>query len=334
MLDRQPVGVALIGVGYWGPNLLRNLAGSADVNLVAVVDLDESRREFVARQHSSVKVTADIADVVADPAVEAVVVATPADTHADLAVRLLTAGKHILVEKPLATSVSEVDRIADAAGDRVVMAGHTFLFNPAVRYLKAMIDAGDLGEIRYITSQRLNLGRVRSDVDAWWNLAPHDVSIVSYLLDDAPVRHVRRVGGAYLQDRIDDVVFATLEYETGVLAHLHVSWLDPLKVRKMVVVGSQRMAVYDDVADDKIAVFDKGIEPVARLGEGMDYDLAPMAFNLRQGDVRLPLVRWEEPLKLEIDHFIACVRGEAECWTGLAHARRVVDVLERAGHAQ
>jgi len=221
------------------------------------------------------------------------VIATPAATHFELAMQCLEAGKHIMVEKPLATSVAEVDAIAGAAkkAGRVAMAGHTFIYNDAVRFLKKLIDNGELGELRYIYSQRLNLGRIRSDVDALWNLAPHDVSIIQYLLGDPQPVSVARQGMDYIQKGIDDVVFMHLVYPNKVMAHIHVSWLDPHKVRQMTIVGSKKMAVYDDVADAKIAIYDKGIEPKAVLGQRMDYDQPqPLQFMHRSGDILLPRV--------------------------------------------
>lgn len=230
----------------------------------------------------------------------------------------------------MATKVEEVDRIAELASTTglVAMAGHTFLFNSAVRHLKDLIMRGDLGEVRYIYSQRLNLGRIRSDVDALWNLAPHDISIIQYLLDNREPLSVQRSGMAFIQESVDDVVFLNIQYPGKVLGHVHVSWLDPHKVRKLTVVGSKKMAVYDDVADHKIAVYDKGIEPKAVLGENMDYDKGlPPVFVHRSGDVHMPAIKWEEPLKTEIRHFLDCILGREKCLTGPEHAREVVRIL-------
>jgi len=246
----------------------------------------------------------------------------------------LEAGKHVLVEKPLATSVAEVDQLAavSAGNGLVVMAAHTFLYNDAVRYLKGLIESGELGEVRYIYSRRLNLGRIRSDVDALWNLAPHDVSIIQYLLDDQQPESVSRTGMAFIQPDIEDVTFLHIKYPGKIMAQVHVSWLDPHKVREMTVVGSKKMVVYDDVADNKIAVYDMGIEPKAVLGERMDYDKpVPMQFVHRSGDIHFPKINFREPLKVEIDHFLDCIEGKSECLTGPAHAREVVRILEASG---
>src|SRR5205085_10542585 len=264
---------------------------------------------------------------------DAVIIATPATTHFHLACQALRAGKHVFVEKPLATRVSEVDELAACAKERglIVMAGHTFVYNSAVRYVKRLIDAGELGDVRYIYSQRLNLGRIRTDIDALWNFAPHDISIIQYWLDDRDPVSVSRQGMAYMQDGIDDVVFLNLEYPGKVIANIHVSWLDPQKVLKIIVVGSRKMVVYDDVADNKIAIYDKGIDRKAILGQNMDFDNPQRAqFNYRSGDILFPEVKFTEPLRLEAEHFSDCILNSRKPLTGTAHARTVVSILERA----
>ncbi len=327
------VQVAQIGVGYWGPNLLRNLVANKRCNVSAVVDLSPERREFVRGLYPAIKVKENAEEVIHDPGIEAVVIATPVATHFDLAMRALAAGKHIFVEKPMARSVAEVDEIGRLATEKnlVAMVGHTFLFNSAVRYVKKMIDAGDLGDIRYIYSQRLNLGRIRSDVDSLWNLAPHDISIIQYWLGDPKPLTVVRRGVDFIQDNIDDVVFVSIMYPNKIMANIHVSWLDPLKVRLMVVVGSKKMVVYDDIADNKIAVYDKGIDRKADMGENKDSKNPHRpAFDHRSGDVLLPMIDFKEPLKVEIDHFIDCIQNGTTCLTGVDHARKVVEILSTA----
>ena len=327
------IKIAQIGVGYWGPNLLRNLASSSRCSLTHVAEKSADRRTFVSSSYPAIKIVNDSAEIFASPKVDAVVISTPAHSHHALAMAALSAGKHILVEKPMATSVTEVEEIGRLAAEKglVAMVGHTFLFNPAVRYLKQLIDSGDLGEIRYIYSQRLNLGRIRSDVDALWNLAPHDISIIQYLLDNRAPLAIRRTGMDFVQKGIDDVVFLNIEYPGKVLAHVHVSWLDPHKVRSLTVVGSKKMAIYDDMAEHKIAVYDKGIDPKAVLGQSMDYDqIQPPSFVHRSGDIHCPAIVWKEPLKAEIDHFFDCIEGGVTCLTGPAHAREVVRILASA----
>jgi predicted dehydrogenase len=326
--------IAQIGCGYWGPNLLRNFSSLKSCRVKTVVDGSPERRAFVTANFPRTNAVPDHEAVLADSEIDAVVIATPAATHFGLARAALLAGKHVFVEKPMATTGAEVDELARiAAGKKLIaMVGHTFIYNAAVRYVKKLIESGDLGEIRYIYSQRLNLGRIRSDIDALWNFAPHDISIIQYWLGDPVPLSVSRRGMAYMQDGIEDVVFLSLTYPGKIMANIHVSWLDPQKVRKMIVVGSKKMVVYDDVADDKIAIYDKGIDRRAVLGENMDFDTPrPPEFNYRSGDILLPQIKFVEPLRVEAEHFLDCIRNQAPPLTGLAHAREVVSILEQAG---
>jgi predicted dehydrogenase len=325
--------LAQFGCGYWGPNLLRNFSALPGCRVKYVVDSSVERRGFVESNFPLSRAVETHQTVLDDPGVDGVVIATPAASHFSLANQALEAGKHVFVEKPLATKVAEVDELSRRAAERnlVVMAGHTFIYNAAVRHVKQLIDAGDLGEIRYIYSQRLNLGRIRADIDALWNFDPHDISIIQYWLGNSEPVSVSRQGMAYVQDGIDDVVFLSLEYPNKVIANIHVSWLDPQKVRKMIVVGSSKMVVYDDIAENKIAIYDKGIDRKAILGENMDFDSPrPLQFNYRSGDILLPQVRFTEPLRLEAEHFRDCVLNSQVPLTGLSHARTVVSILERA----
>jgi predicted dehydrogenase len=326
------VTLAQFGCGYWGPNLLRNFSTVSGCRVRYVVDSSAARRAFVETNFPQVQAIATGEQAFADPAVNAVVIATPAETHFELAKQALAAGKHVFVEKPLATKSAEVDELAALAASRalILMVGHTFIYNAAVRYVKQLIDSGDLGEIRYIYSQRLNLGRIRSDIDALWNFGPHDISIIQYWLGDQEPVSVFRQGMAFIQDRIDDVVFLNLEYPSKVIANIHVSWLDPQKVRKMIVVGSRKMVIYDDVADSKIALYDKGIDRRAILGQNMDFDQPRQQFDYRSGDIVLPQVKFVEPLRVEAEHFRDCILNGTEPITGSRHARSVVSILERA----
>ena len=332
-MSAKPLVLAQFGCGYWGPNLLRNFSALPNCTVKYVVDSSEERRAFVESNFPRSTAVETNQPVLDDPAVDAVVIATPAASHFALAKQVLEAGKHVFVEKPLATKVAEVDELSRCAEERnlVVMTGHTFVYNSAVRYVKGLIDSGELGEVRYIYSQRLNLGRIRSDIDALWNFAPHDISIIQYWLGNPEPVSICRQGMAYMQDGIDDVVFLSLEYPGKVIANIHVSWLDPQKVRKMIVVGSSKMVVYDDIADNKITIYDKGIDRRAILGENMDFDHPRMAqFNYRSGDILIPQVKFAEPLRVEAEHFADCIRTSREPLTGLSHARTVVSILERA----
>jgi predicted dehydrogenase len=324
------LNITQIGVGYWGPNLLRNIVANKRCQITKVVELSSERRDYVKGLYPNILVTDRIEQVIQDSLIDAVVIATPVDTHFDLAMQALEAGKHILVEKPLARSVEEVERIGKKVREKnlVAMVGHTFLFNAAVRYVKQLIDSGELGNIRYIYSQRLNLGRIRSDVDALWNFGPHDISIIQYWLGNPTPLSVINRGIDYIQNGINDVVFMNIIYPGKIMANIHVSWLDPQRVRSMTVVGSKKMVVYDDIAENKIAIYDKGIDRIAILGKNMDYDNPLFQnFNIRSGDILLPKIDFQEPLKVEIDHFIDCIVNGTECITGIDHAKKVVEIL-------
>jgi len=325
------INMAQIGVGYWGPNLLRNLVANKVCEVKKVVDLAFERQNYVRNLYPAIEVSGDVDDVMEDPCIDAVVIATPAKTHFKLAIRALEKGKHVLVEKPMASSGEEVDQLAEVAGRNklVAMVGHTFLYNNAVRYLKKLIDSGMLGSIRYIYSQRLNLGRIRSDVDAFWNFAPHDISIIQYLLDDPEPLAKTKTGMDYVQEKIDDVIFMSILYPNKIIANIHVSWLDPVKVRRMTVVGTKKMVVYDDLADSKIAVYDKGIDRIAKLGVNMDFDHPGglSRFNHRSGDILFPKINFPEPLKIETSHFLDCIEKGTECLSDCKHAKKVVGIL-------
>lgn len=326
------LNIAQIGIGYWGPNLLRNLMTNKRCNVTRVVDLSADRRDYVNGLYPAVKTSDDVMDVINDPEIDAVVIATPVKSHFELAMAALKAGKHILVEKPMATSSAEIEEMEKVATEKklTAMAGHTFIFNAAVRYVKELIDSGTLGEVRYICSQRLNLGRIRNDVDALWNFAPHDISIIQYWLGDPEPIEIHNMGMDFIQSGINDVVFSNIKYPNKVMANIHVSWLDPRKVRQMTIVGSKKMVVYDDIAENKIVIFDKGIEPQATLGDNMDYDNQHFrTFQYRSGDILMPKIQFDEPLKVEIDHFIDCMEGKESCITGVDHAKKVVGILEQ-----
>jgi len=320
--------LAVIGVGYWGPNLVRVFSQHPRVGRVTACDIDPARLERISQLHPAVELERDAERVFADPAIDAVVVALPVAQHYDMARRALEAGKHVLVEKPLAATAEEGEALCRLASDRrrVLMVGHTFLFNAAVRKVKSYIDSGELGQVYYVYAQRLNLGIVRRDVDALWNLAPHDVSIILHWLGAGLPEEVVCHGASYLQPEVDDVSFMIMRFAGGLLAHVHVSWLDPGKVRRMTVVGSSKMAVYDDTsAEARVKLFDKGIDRQnidRNLGEFEDFG----QFQLinRAGDLLIPNVRFAEPLRAEADHFVACIADGIE---PIADGRNGLDVL-------
>lgn len=327
----EKITIGQIGCGYWGPNVLRNFSAQPGCWVKYVAEINPERQAYVRANFPRSQVVSQLDALLSDSEVDAVVVATPAASHHALAKQVLESGKHVFVEKPLATSTEQADELVNlaAASGKTLMVGHTFLYNAAVRYAKKLLADESLGQLYYIYSQRLNLGQVRSDVNAWWNLAPHDVSILMYLMNDERPVSVSAVGVSYIQPGIEDVVFATLKWASGVTGHIHVSWLDPGKIRKMTLVGSRKMVVYDDVSDDKIKVYDKGVDRVPKIGERMDYDQSgDYQLIHRTGDILLPKIAFQEPLKTEAAHFLQCLRDGQQPLTGPQHARDVVAVLE------
>ncbi len=330
------VNVALVGLGYWGPNLARNLAILDGATLHTMCDARLERLERLQRQYPGTRATTDYESVLADDTIQAIVLATPVATHYDLARRALTAGKHVLVEKPLAKTTAECRDLVELAAQerRTLMVGHVFLYNAAVRRMKEYIDSGELGDVRYIYSQRLNLGQVRTDVNALWNFAPHDLSILMYWLDAVPERVIAR-GYSYVQPGIEDVVFMTLDFPNHVGANVHISWLDPFKIRRMTVVGSEKMIVYDDVsADARITIYDKGVartrRPDAQVSLGSYETFAEFQLLHRAGDILIPKIEFTEPLLLECQHFVDCIRSGERPLTDGESGLNIVNVLEAA----
>jgi len=322
----DPVRVGLVGCGYWGPNLARNLHQIPQTELTACCDLNPQVLSRSRTLYPQTTATDRFSDLLEDAAIEAVVVATPARTHFALARSALEAGKHVLVEKPLAMSSGDAESLIELAKQQglVLMVGHIFEYHPAVREIKSLIDNGELGELYYIYSTRVNLGRVQSDINALWSIAPHDVSILHYLLGSVP-ESVSARGGTFLNGGVEDVVFLVLSFAGGVLGHVHASWLDPSKVRRMTVVGSRRMVIYDDVADEgKIKIYDKG---VYRRGEDA---FGEFQYRVHSGDIAIPKLEMKEPLRVECIHFADCIRKGVKPQTDGLNGLRVVQVLEAA----
>ncbi len=328
------VKIGVIGSGYWGPNLIRNLYNLDDRPLHAVSDLLPERLAFVGRQYPAVHVTGNYQDLFSGPTeVDALVIATPARTHFKLAREALEQGKHVMVEKPMAMTVDECAELIDIARRRgvILMAGHTFLYSSALLHLKKMITDGALGDIHYLYSARLNLGQIRQDVNSLWNLAPHDVSIGLFLLNESPTQVTAR-GYSYLQPGIEDVVFANFDFASGIGMNVHVSWLDPGKVRRLTVVGSKRMAIYDDTnVDSPIQVFDKGVSREGAMPQAPSFgNFGEFKLQLRSGDVHIPKIPSTEPLRAECEHFLACIRTGDTPRTDGASALPVVAALVAA----
>ncbi len=313
------VGVA--GLGYWGFNVARNLDALPGCELAWCCDSDEERREKLSASFPRARLSADLGEALADESVTAVAVATPVPTHAALAELALEAGKHCFVEKPLACDVASAERLVDLAAERglILMVGHLLAYHPALVALKELCDTGELGEIRYVYSQRLNLGRLRADENALWSLGAHDVSAILALTGELPARVSAR-GESYVRDGVEDVVFAHLGFAGGLAAHVHVSWLDPRKERRLTVVGSRRMATFDDMeAERTLTVYDKGFDPDAAV----DGD-----YVARSGGQRSPAISRREPLRIELEHFLECLRNGAAPRTSGLEGLAVVRVLE------
>jgi predicted dehydrogenase len=316
----------VIGYGYWGPQLTRNLDRLTMGEVAYVADLSEKRRESAQFEFPTARIT-DSVDEVLQSDVDAVVVATPIRTHFALAQRALAAGKHVFVEKPLtASSADAIELIHQAkAAGRVLMVGHTFMYNPAVEELRRLVSSGTLGRLYYIDSVRVNLGLFQPDINVMWDLAPHDLSILSYVLGMHP-RRVAAHGGAYVRGHVHDVVYMTLEYPDGLLAHLHVSWLNPSKVRRFTLVGDKQMAIYDDVeANEKVRVFNKGVDSPAHTSTFGEFQL-----SYRYGEIVSPHIQWAEPLSLECRHFAECIMEGQVPRSNAREGLRVVHILEAA----
>lgn len=325
-MTNDNVRIALVGCGYWGPNLARNFSLVEQGELVLCADLDGKALARLQRQYPQVEMTTDVAAALTRSDIDAVALATPARTHAALAQQALDAGKHVFVEKPLAMNVADAQAMVTLAAtrQRTLMVGHIFEFHPAVRYIKTLLEGGELGNLYYLYSTRVNLGRVQTDINALWSIAPHDVSIMLYLLNQLPV-HVTARGRAFLNGAVEDVVFVTLEFADGALGHIHASWLDPSKTRQLTVVGSRRMVVYDDVASEgKVKIYDKGVYRREEAGYG------EFQVKVHSGDIMIPRLEMTEPLRLECQHFVDCVRSGAPPLTDGRNGLRVVQVLQAA----
>jgi predicted dehydrogenase len=310
----------VVGLGYWGPNLARNFSELGELSWLC--DLDDGLRSTFAARYPGVRTTADYDELLAADEVRAVVVATPVPTHYELAKRALAAGKHVLVEKPPAMKAAEIDELVALAAERelVLMPGHLLLYHPAVRKLKELIDAGDLGDVLCVYGNRQNLGIVRTNENALWSLGVHDLSVILYLLDEEPVEAVAH-GNAFLTEGVEDVVFCFLRFPSGKIAHMHLSWLDPHKMRKLTVVGREKMVVFDDMElERKVTVYEKS--PWKRTDSYGEW-------QTRSGDIFSPKIPTDEPLKLECQEFLRLVAGEGDRRKVAEDGARVVRALDQ-----
>ncbi len=325
ILDR-PTTVALVGFGYWGPNLLRNYAEIPGVDVRWVCDTRPDALQRARRRHPTIRTTTAFGDVLEDKGVEAVLVATPISTHYELSRAALLAGKHVFVEKPLASSVAACKDLIDTAKERdlTLMVGHTFIYSPPVRKVKELIDSGELGEVRFATMQRVNLGLHQKDASVIWDLAAHDLSILDYWLGEMP-ETISSLGRDCMRDGIPDVAFLSLQYRSGIVASVHVSWLSPVKLRRTVVVGTRKMLVYDDTEPaEKVKLFDHG----AGFKEPESFAEFQMVYHT--GDIVSPKIDAAEPLRLEAEHFLQCVGDGHHPVSDGAMGLRVVAALEAA----
>jgi predicted dehydrogenase len=316
------VRVGLAGLGYWGPNLARNFGAIPGAELTWLCDSDDARLAELGARHPGVRTTTDLGDLLADEEVDAVVLATPVVTHAELARRALLAGKHVLVEKPMALVADEAEELVALAEERdlVLMPGHLLLYHPGVRMLKELVESGQLGDVLYVYGNRQNLGQLRKDENALGSLGSHDLAVILYLLEEEPAEcHAH--GESFLREGIEDVVFCFLRFPSGPVAHMHLSWLDPHKMRRMTVVGTSKMAVFDDMElERKVTVYDKAAEqPLGTYGE----------WQTRTGDIFSPRIANDEPLRIECEHFLRLVRGEGDRFEAARAGLAVVRVLEQ-----
>jgi predicted dehydrogenase len=337
MLDRTegsgemittPIGVAVVGYGYWGPNVVRNIVERPEFRLMGLCERDPARCEEFLRRHPDHAVEADLDLLLLDPRVQAVSIATPPRTHFELVRRALEAGKHVLVEKPLATTVAQAEELIEVAGrvDRVLMPGHTFVYSPPVNKVRELIHSGELGDVYFVTSSRMNLGLYQAD-GVISDLAPHDLSILLYWLD-RPVTHIAAAGQSVFQDGVPETAFLTVTFAGGTTANVQISWLAPRKMRQMVVVGSKRMVQYEDTSsDESVRIYDRGLdvsvtEAPATFGE---YQL-----TYRSGDIVVPRIEAAEPLGLELADFARAIRTGQEPRSNSRLGLEIVRALEAA----
>lgn len=319
--------IGAIGCGYWGPNLIRNFVEIPGAVVVAIADLQrDSLNRMLERFPQIGTATQDYRDLF-EMNLDAVVIATPPASHFAIASECLRHGLHVLVEKPItldSDAARELIRIADE-NDRILMVGHTFEYNPAVRTLKRMIDEGELGDIYYIDAVRASLGLFQTKANVIWDLAPHDISIIRYLLGEDPVSVSAR-GQACVQEGIEDIAYTTLVFPNNIMAHIRTSWLDPSKTRRITVVGSKKMVIYDDVESlEKLKVYDKGVKAIRRTDTFGEF-----SFAYHYGDVVIPYVRFEEPLRVQCQHYLDCIREGKRPQTDGHNGLRVVQIVEAA----
>ena len=323
------IGMAVVGCGYWGPNLMRNFSSQPGSDLRWLVDQDPQRLKRCGEQYPQARTTTDLSEALADPKLQAAAIATPVSTHHPLAKQCLMAGKHVLLEKPMAQKVSECEELIALAGEKglTLMVDHTFIFTGAVRKIRELIAAGELGRIYYFDSVRVNLGLFQHDVNVIWDLAPHDLSIMDYVLPQKPT-HVSAHGACHMAgSSIENIAYLTLKFDDATLAHFHVNWLAPAKIRRIIIGGSKKMLVYDDLSpDERIKIYDKGLV----LKDGPSADAHQILAGYRIGDIYTPNVDCTEALRREAGHFLDCIRERRTPESDGPAGLRIVKILAAA----
>jgi len=326
----KALNIGVIGCGYWGPNLIRNFIEIPDAEVVAVADLDEGRLASVTARYPQVLIATQDYQQLFQIDLNAVVISTPPSTHFQIAMDCLEHGLHVLVEKPLTLKSSEAIKLIETAKKkrRILMVGHTFEFNPAVHTLKEIIAKGELGSVHHIDAVRANLGLFQSDLNVLWDLAPHDISILIYILGQLPAM-VSAQGMACIHPHLEDVAYMTLEFPDNIMANIRTSWLDPVKTRRITVVGSEKMLIYDDVSpSEKIKIFDIGVKPNKRKNSD-----EPLQFDYKRGGVTIPQIQGSEPLRMECTHFLSCIRENTKPLTSGESGLNIVQIIESAQHS-
>lgn len=326
------IRIGVIGYGYWGPNLVRNGFEAKGAQVACVSDLREDRLALVSSRYPTIRTTQNFLDLIEDPAIDAVAIATPVSTHYELALRALQAGKHVLVEKPLASNTEQVQRLMNLAQKkkRVLMVDHTFVYTGAVRKIRELVDSGTLGEIYYYDSVRVNLGLFQHDVNVLWDLAVHDLSIMDYVLPFRPCA-VSATGLSHVPGGTENIAYLTLFFEGSQIAHIHSNWLAPVKLRRTLIGASRKMIVYDDLDQgEKVKVYDKGI---TLNGTQNPEKLYQALVGYRTGDMLAPQIDGTEALRREIDHFVHCIEQSEEPVTGGSAGLRVVEILQAASQS-
>jgi predicted dehydrogenase len=321
------INFGVVGYGYWGPNLVRNLFEEPQTSLLAVSDMREDRLEAVRKRYPSVATTTEYGDLLDNPHIDAIAIATPVSSHYELALRALESGKHVIIEKPMASSSAQAMRLIDEADRRglTLLVDHTFVYTSAVRKIKEMVESGRLGNVYYYDSTRINLGLFQHDVDVIWDLAVHDLAIMNYVLPFTPCA-VATTGINHVLGRKENLAYLTMFFEENLIAHVNVNWLSPVKVRRTLIGGSKQMIVYDDMeASEKIKIYDKGIT----ISDATDSVYKAMV-GYRSGDMFAPQLDVAEALKVELQHFVECIRTGAEPITGGRAGLAVVQILESA----